>query len=64
MSRYDTLLEQRLLNWAGKRHPGKSREWLLNRYWQRTGEHGRAFATHDGPQLRAYRQVSILKGKP
>src|SRR6266852_8556135 len=34
MSRYDDLLEQRLLTWAGKRHPGKARDWLLARYWQ------------------------------
>ena len=56
-------MEQRLLNWASKRHPGKAREWLLNRYWQRAGKHGRVFAAHDGPQLRVYRQANILKGK-
>jgi len=62
MSRYDDLLEQRLITWAGKRHPGKARDWLLARYWQRVGEHRRVFATHDGVQLRRYRQTSILKG--
>lgn len=62
MSRYDALMEQRLMNWAGKRHPGKARDWLLNRYWQRVEKRGRVFATHDGAQLRAYRQASILKG--
>ena len=66
MGRYDTLIEQRLLNWAGKRHPGKTRDWLLNRYWQRvggSGEYEKVFAIRDGAQLRAYRQASILKGK-
>jgi len=62
MSHYDDLVEQRLLNWASKRHPGKARDWLLTRYWQRTGNHRRAFATPDGVQLRAYQQTSILKG--
>ena len=62
MSRYDDLVEQRLLNWASKRHPGKDRDWLLNRYWQRDGKSGRVFATHEGLRLRAYRQTSILKG--
>ena len=62
MSRYDDLLGQRLLNWASKRHPGKARDWLLARYWQRSGEHRRVFATSDGVQLRAYRQTSILRG--
>ena len=64
MSRYDALIEQRLLNWATRRHPGKSREWLLNRYWQRISEHEKVFAIRDGARLRAYRQQSILKGKP
>ena len=67
MSRFDALIEQRLLNWAGKRHPGKAREWLLNRYWQRVGgpgRHEKVFALRDGAQLRTYRQASILKGKP
>jgi len=62
MSRYDDLVEQRLINWASKRHPGKERDWLLGRYWHRAGEQRRAFATHDGVQLRAYRQTSILRG--
>ncbi len=62
MSRYDDLLEQRLIKWASKRHPGKARDWLLARYWQRTGEQRRVFATHDGGQLRAYRHASILGG--
>ncbi len=61
MSRYDDLLEQRLLAWAGKRHPGKARDWLLGRYWQRAGDHKRVFAAPNGLQLRAYRQGSILK---
>jgi len=61
MSRYDDLMEQRLINWASKRHPGKARDWLLSRYWHRVGEHRRVFATHDGVQLRTYRQTSILR---
>src|SRR6266496_527969 len=62
MSRYDDLLEQRLITWASKRHPGKARDWLLSRYWHSAGKQKRVFATHDGVQLRAYRQASILKG--
>lgn len=61
MSRYDDFVEQRLMRWASKRHPGKARDWLLTRYWQRTGEQRRVFATHDGGQLRAYRHASILR---
>jgi len=62
MSRYDDLVEQRLINWASKRHPSKERDWLLGRYWHRAGNQRRIFATHDGVQLRAYRQTSILRG--
>ncbi len=61
MCRYDDLVEQRLINWASKRHPGKARDWLLTRYWQRVGNQRRVFATHDGVQLRTYQQTSILK---
>jgi RNA-directed DNA polymerase len=60
MGRYDDLVEQRLLKWASKRHPGKERDWLLTRYWQSVGKQRRVFATSDGVQLRAYRQTSIL----
>jgi len=63
MSRYDDLVEQRLVKWASKRHPGKEREWLLARYWQGVGKQRGVFATHDGVQLRAYRQTSILRGE-
>lgn len=61
MKHYDDLLEQRLIHWASKHHPGKARDWLLARYWQRTGEHRRAFAVASGVQLRTYRQTNILK---
>ena len=63
MSRYDDLVEQRLLTWASKRHPGKARDWLLTRYWHRIGSQKRVFATPEGVQLRTYRQTSILKGE-
>lgn len=62
MSRYDELMEQRLMAWASRRHPGKSRDWLLARYWQQIGKDKWAFATPNGKVLRAYRQMSILKG--
>jgi len=62
MSRYDDLVEQRLIKWASKRHPGKARDWLLARYWHGAGNHRRIFATPEGGQLRTYRQTSILRG--
>ncbi|HET9919290.1 MAG TPA: reverse transcriptase domain-containing protein [Ktedonobacteraceae bacterium] len=62
MSRYDDLLEQRLIRWASKRHPGRDRDWLLSRYWRRNANQRRVFATAEGSQLRPYRQSRILKG--
>src|SRR5439155_310962 len=52
MSRYDELMEQQLMSWASRQHPGKGREWLLARYWCRIGQQGRVFATDDGMLLR------------
>ncbi len=63
LSRYDDLLEQQLMHWASRRHSGKTRDWLLARYWHATRERKRVFATPDGVQLRAYRQARILKGE-
>jgi RNA-directed DNA polymerase len=61
LSRYDDLVEQRLINWASKRHPGKARDWLLARYWHPAGNQRRVFATPEGIQLRTYHQTSILR---
>ncbi len=61
IGQYDDLIEQRLMRWASKHHPGKARDWLLNHYWHPIRERRRVFATHDGVQLRAYRQTSILE---
>jgi RNA-directed DNA polymerase len=60
MSQYEELMEQRLLNWAGKRHPAQPRDWLLARYWRPGGQQTRAFATAEGLRLRPYRHTSIL----
>jgi RNA-directed DNA polymerase len=62
ISRYDDLVEQRLIRWASKRHPGKPQDWLVARYWQRSGNSRRIFATPEGVQLRTYRQERILRG--
>lgn len=59
MSKYDDLLEQRLLWWASLRHPGMARNWLLGRYWQLAGRQQWVFATSDGVQLRQYQQAGI-----
>jgi len=54
MRQYDVLMEQLLLQWASRRHPGKGRDWLIAHYWRRAGQGGRIFASEDGMVLRAY----------
>jgi RNA-directed DNA polymerase len=61
MSQYDVLMQQLLLHWASRRHPGQTHDWLLAHYWQQSGQQARIFATADGLKLRPYRQTSILK---
>jgi RNA-directed DNA polymerase len=61
MSQYDELVEQQLMEWASKRHPGKTREWLLAHYWQRSGNQKRIFATPEGVQLHTYQSMNLLK---
>ncbi len=55
LSRYNGLLEQRVLDWASQRHPGRSHAWLLARYW-RSGPRTRQFVAPDGSVLRQYGQ--------
>jgi RNA-directed DNA polymerase len=62
LRQYDDLIEQRLINWASKRHPDKARDWLLARYWHHNENSRRIFATSEGVQLRTYRQTRILRG--
>ena len=62
MRQYDDLMEQQLMNWASKRHPGKARDWLFAHYWRRMGQQGRVFATEDGMMLRGYQQRGMLGG--
>jgi RNA-directed DNA polymerase len=59
MRKYDELMEQLLLQWASKRHPGKGRDWLIVHYWHRAGHDGRVFASEDGMVLRGYEQRGI-----
>jgi RNA-directed DNA polymerase len=61
MHHYDDLMEQQLMKWASRRHPGKAQDWLLASYWHK-GKSSRTFATPDGKQLRRYQHTSFLNG--
>ena len=44
-SRLDSLIFWRLVRWAKRRHPNKSRMWCANRYWKRINDRGEFAAT-------------------
>jgi RNA-directed DNA polymerase len=50
-SKMDHLLYQKLRRWSRRRHPGKSRTWVANRYWRARDGRKWVFATTDGKEL-------------
>jgi RNA-directed DNA polymerase len=56
---------QKLKTWAKHRHPGKSWEWVSNKYWQTVGKDSWVFATRatddKTEQLLKHRQTSIVR---
>ena len=44
-SRMDSMIHWRLVRWARRRHPNKSRPWCKSRYWQRATERDEFAAT-------------------
>ena len=60
----DHLIFQQLRAWARRRHPHKSRHWLIHRYWRTdSGEHWRFSATLNGQAmpLRKHRETPIVR---
>ena len=64
-SRLDHLMYQKLKTWAKHRHPGKSWEWVSNKYWQTVGGDSWVFATRASrsktEQLLKHRQTPIVR---
>ena len=58
LSACDDLMWDLLLRWASQRHPNQDKQWLLTRYWHRSGQRGRVFSTPEGLQLRAHRPTN------
>ncbi|MBW4627227.1 MAG: HNH endonuclease [Brasilonema octagenarum HA4186-MV1] len=45
----DSLVYKKLLSWAKRRHPGKSGDWIVNKYWHTVGGNNWVFSvTNDG----------------
>lgn len=61
----DHLLYQKLQTWANHRHPGKSRKWVVNKYWQAVGGDKWVFATRitksRTEKLLKHRQTPIIR---
>ncbi len=57
-ARMDALTFVKLLRWAVRRHPTKSRDWVTKKYWRR--ERGSwTFASKDGPRLYPHSRRAI-----
>ena len=60
----DHLIFQQLRAWARRRHPHKSRHWIIHRYWRtNSGEHWRFSATLNGQAipLLKHRETPIVR---
>ena len=44
----DHLMYQKLESWANRRHPRKTKGWVVNKYWQSIDENNWVFATNEG----------------
>ena len=64
-SRLDHLMYQKLKTWAKHRHPGKSWDWVSNKYWQTIGGDKWVFATRANASktepLLKHRQTLIVR---
>lgn len=47
----DNLIYYKLVHWGKRRHPKKSKQWVMNKYWQSIGNANWVFATNqDGKE--------------
>ena len=64
-SSQDDLTYQKLKAWAERRHPKKSKGWVVNKYWQTIGGNNWAFATRQEGKapmrLRTHAETSIIR---
>ena len=60
-SKVYTLLFKRLLRWAYKRHPNKSKKWIVSKYWKKLGNDNWAFGEKEGLTLLKHPQTAIKR---
>ena len=51
-SKCDHILYQQLKRWAERRHPHKTKSWIVNKYWQNYEISTWVFSTRDGNGMR------------
>ncbi len=59
-SKLDFRLWNMLWTWAKRRHPHKSHQWKVNRYWHRIGSRNWVFAA-DGLKLKSFTDTKIIR---
>jgi RNA-directed DNA polymerase len=60
-STMDALLFGKLRRWAFRRHPTKSRRWIVRKYWGDWQRAGWVFKVPDGPTLRRHAATPIVR---
>jgi len=61
-SRHNLLTFQKLWRWAKRRHPNKSKGWILRKYWQRRGRIRWNFTPDEtGPVLPLHSKTAIRR---
>jgi RNA-directed DNA polymerase len=60
-ARMDHLVYAKLQRWSRRRHSGKGRAWVANRYWRPLGGQKWVFRTKDGSKLAAHASTTILR---
>jgi RNA-directed DNA polymerase len=60
-TKVDHLLIERLLRWAYRRHPNKSKHWIVGKYWIRVGNDNWVFGIKEGITLLKHPQTAIKR---
>ena len=59
-SKLDNIVWNMLWRWAKRRHPDKSKKWILGKYWHREGTRSWVFSTKKN-QLKRFSDTKIIR---
>jgi RNA-directed DNA polymerase len=60
-SQCDAILWVQLTRWAKARHPNKSIQWMVKKYWHQVEQRKHVFATPEGAELRMHTKTAIQR---